>query len=41
MTANAFAEDIKQSLAAGMDHHLSDPVDLEALRRVMDSCPNP
>ena len=41
MTANAFAEDIKQSLAAGMDHHLSDPVDLEALRRVMDSCLNP
>ncbi|MGN0779462.1 MAG: response regulator [Aristaeellaceae bacterium] len=32
MTANAFTEDIQQSLAAGMDAHLAKPLDLNKLR---------
>ncbi len=31
MTANAFAEDRDQALAAGMDGHLAKPLDIEAL----------
>ena len=31
MTANAFSEDVQRSLDAGMDAHLSKPVDLKAL----------
>lgn len=31
MTANAFAEDVKEALEAGMNAHLSKPVDLKAL----------
>lgn len=38
MTANAFAEDVKQSLEAGMNEHLTKPVELEKLRRVLDTC---
>ncbi len=38
MTANAFAEDVKQSIMAGMNEHLTKPVDLDALRRVLDAC---
>ena len=38
MTANAFAEDAKQSLASGMNEHLTKPVNLEELRRVLDAC---
>lgn len=33
MTANAFAEDIKDSLDAGMDAHVSKPVDINVLGR--------
>lgn len=38
MTANAFAEDVKQSMEAGMNEHLSKPIDMAALRRVLDVC---
>ena len=43
MTANAFDEDMKKSLASGMSCHLSKPIEvdklLEALRRCMPSRP--
>lgn len=35
MTANAFAEDEKEALDAGMDVHLSKPVDIELLKKVI------
>ena len=35
MTANAFEQDIKNSLEAGMNAHLSKPVEPEILRRVL------
>lgn len=35
MTANAFEEDVKNSLEAGMNAHLSKPVEPEILRRVL------
>lgn len=35
MTANAFAEDIRNSLAAGMDAHISKPIDIRVLKREM------
>ncbi len=35
MTANAFAEDIKNSLDVGMNAHISKPIDIEALNRTM------
>lgn len=35
MTANAFPEDITRSLAAGMDDHLSKPIDLATLRQTL------
>ncbi len=38
MTANAFAEDVKQSLEAGMNRHLSKPIDLSALHAALDAC---
>lgn len=33
MTANAFAEDEKEALAAGMNIHLAKPIDIELLKR--------
>ena len=33
MTANAFAEDVARSLEAGMDAHISKPIDIEELNR--------
>ena len=35
MTANAFSEDVRQSLSAGMDAHISKPIDIELLERTM------
>lgn len=35
MTANAFVEDIRRSRDAGMDGHVSKPVDLEHLQEVL------
>lgn len=35
MTANAFAEDEKEALNAGMDVHLAKPVDIERLKQVI------
>ena len=33
MTANAFSEDVNRSLKAGMDAHVSKPIDLELLEK--------
>lgn len=35
MTANAFAEDEKEALRAGMNVHLTKPVDMELLRQII------
>ena len=35
MTANAFAEDEKEALAAGMNAHVAKPLDVEVLRKVI------
>ena len=35
MTANAFAEDEKAALAAGMDAHVAKPLDIEMLKKVI------
>ena len=34
MTENAFLEDVKKSKEAGMDEHLSKPVDIAMLEQV-------
>ncbi len=36
MTANAFAEDEKDALNAGMNVHLAKPVDVELLKKVIN-----
>ena len=35
MTANAFAEDEKEALEAGMNVHLAKPIDVELLKKVV------
>ena len=35
MTANAFLEDMQKSKEAGMDEHLSKPVDISALEQTV------
>ncbi len=35
MTANAFLEDIEKRREAGMDEHLSKPVDMKALEQIV------
>ncbi len=35
MTANAFAEDVKEALNAGMNVHLAKPIDVELLKQVI------
>ena len=37
MTANAFSEDIQHSLAAGMNAHISKPVDMKTLEKTIKS----
>lgn len=39
LTANAMREDIERSLAAGMDGHLSKPIDIDALLHLLASLP--
>ena len=36
MTANAFEEDVRKSFEAGMDAHLSKPVDIKQMYFVLD-----
>ncbi|MEY8337489.1 response regulator [Lachnospiraceae bacterium 62-35] len=38
MTANAFAEDEKEALDAGMDVHVAKPIDIELLKKVIKQC---
>ena len=38
MTANAFAEDEKDALEAGMDVHVAKPIDIELLKKVIRQC---
>ena len=40
MTANAFEEDRKACLDAGMDEHIAKPIDIEKLRAVILSVLN-
>lgn len=35
MTANAFAEDVKDAKDAGMDDHIAKPVDMDVIRKVL------
>ena len=36
MTANAFEEDVKKSLEAGMNGHLSKPIDIKKMYNMLD-----
>ncbi len=38
MTANAFAEDVKDALDAGMDVHIAKPIDMELLKKTVVQC---
>ena len=38
MTANAFAEDEKDALDAGMDVHVPKPIDMELLKKAIRQC---
>lgn len=40
MTANAFQEDRERSVQAGMNAHISKPIDMKVLRNVMDKVKN-
>ena len=35
MTANAFSEDVKQSLDSGMNAHIAKPIDMEKIIRTI------
>ena len=35
MTANAFSEDMQHSLSAGMNAHISKPVDMKLLKKTI------
>lgn len=36
MTANAFAEDVKDALDSGMDAHIAKPIDMELLKKTIN-----
>jgi CheY-like chemotaxis protein len=36
MTADAFADDVKRAKEAGMDSHISKPIDIEKLEKIID-----
>ncbi|MDL2250384.1 response regulator [Lachnospiraceae bacterium OttesenSCG-928-J05] len=38
MTANAFSEDVKRSLEAGMNDHISKPINVDELLQKIDNC---
>ncbi len=38
MTANAFAEDVKDALDAGMNEHVSKPIDMKLLKKTVNQC---
>ncbi len=38
MTANAFAEDVKDALDSGMNVHISKPIDMELLKKTVNQC---
>ena len=40
LSANAFDEDTRKSIASGMDGHLSKPIQIDLLLEVLDSCIN-
>ncbi len=40
MTANAFAEDVRSALDAGMDGHLAKPIDMEAVKSLLGELRN-
>lgn len=35
MTANAFAEDVREAMDAGMTAHVAKPIDVEVLRETL------
>ncbi len=37
MTANAFAEDVRDALASGMDAHVAKPIDLDRLETALQA----
>jgi len=37
MTANAFAEDVLKCKKAGMNDHITKPIDVDVLARVLDT----
>ena len=41
VTANAFAEDVAATAAAGMDAHISKPIDFKILRRTLERLISP
>ena len=38
MTANAFAEDVKDALSAGMNAHVAKPIDMDVVKKTISSC---
>lgn len=38
MTANAFAEDEREAMKAGMDVHMAKPIDIELLKNIIKQC---